>query len=181
MMKRSGCISISIGIETGSRKTMDIINKRITYIDINHAINLIKKFGILVVGYFMIGFPWEDKEDMKDTVDLIKLMPLDGFALNIATPLPGTKLFQDLIDAGKINIAKEDWARYHQGSPSMNFSKYSDAEWRNIILEYTRAVSKIWKWRIIKKVSKLFLNNPHMISKKIRNKLMESIRSTISV
>jgi len=171
-MKESGCVSVSLGIETGSPKTLEIIKKKINYEIISEALKIFKKYGILCRGYFMIGFPWEYWEDMKQTLNLIQKLPIDGFQLNIATPLPGTQMFQSLVDSGKINITNEDWSRYQQGSPYMNFSSIPDDEWKKMILEFVRQASKIEKRRMMKKILKMFLLDPVFVIETIKNRLL---------
>lgn len=170
-MKESGCVSVSLGIETGSPKTLEIIKKKINYENISEALKIFKKYGILCRGYFMIGFPWENWEDMKQTLDLIHKLPIERFQLNIATPLPGTQMFQSLVDSGKINVTNEDWSRYQQGSLYMNFSSISDDEWRKMILGFVRKASKIEKRRMVKKILKMLLLDPIFAIETIKSRL----------
>lgn len=172
VMKESGCISVSIGIETGSPKSLEIIEKKISYEKILDAIQIFRKYGILCRGYFMIGFPWEDREDMEQTLALIRRLPIDSLQLNIATPLPGTQLLQSLVDAGKMNIPNVDWSRYHQGSPDMNFSSSSDVEWREMISDFVYQAFKIEKRRILKKTARMFLLDPFFVIEKIKRRLL---------
>jgi len=168
-MRKGGCSTVWIGIETGSEKTLKIINKNISMDMILKSIFLFKKYQLYVCGFFMIGFPWENKEDMKKTLDLIKKLPIDNFELNIATPLPGTQMFDELVEAGKINIDTVNWSRFHQGSSEMNFSQYSDEEWEKIITDYINLSAKIYRLKLIKRIPKLFLNDPATTVKKILN------------
>jgi hypothetical protein len=93
---------------------------------------------------------------------------LDDFQLNIATPLPGTQLFQSLVDTGKIRIDTEVWSRYQQGSPYMNFSEFSDDEWSGMIIEFTRKASRIYRKKKIRRMLKNFINDPLQFTKVAR-------------
>ncbi|PQP35836.1 hypothetical protein C6A37_00380 [Desulfobacteraceae bacterium SEEP-SAG9] len=174
-MKQSGCREVSIGIESGSKKTLKIIRKKIDFEQIFEAVHLLKKYKFITNGFFMIGFPWENREDMEKTLDLIKRLPIDNFELNIATPLPGTQMFRSLVEAGKININTEDWSRYHQGSPKMNFSQYSNAKWEEIILDLIYKAAKIQKKMFIKRNLKTFLQDPVSKTKRIGKRIRGSI------
>jgi radical SAM superfamily enzyme YgiQ (UPF0313 family) len=167
-MKKSGCLSTAVGIETGSPKTMEIIKKNISYDKIVTALDLFGKYNIPVAGYFMIGFPWETRDDMEQTLEFIQRLSLDDFQLNIATPLPGTQLFQSLVDTGKIRIDTEVWSRYQQGSPYMNFSEFSDDEWSGMIIEFTRKASRIYRKKKIRRMLKNFINDPLQFTKVAR-------------
>jgi hypothetical protein len=120
----------------------------------------------------MIGFPWENREDMEQTLALIQRLPIDSFQLNVATPLPGTQLLQSLVDAGKMDIPSVDWSRYHQGSPYMNFSSISDVEWREMISDFAYQAFKIEKRRVLKKTARMFLLDPMFVIEKIRRRLL---------
>jgi len=168
VMKESGCISVSIGIETGSPKSLEMIEKKINYEKVRQAIHLFRKYGILCRAYFMIGFPWEKREDMEQTMALIRRLPIDSFQMNVATPLPGTQLLQSLVAAGRIDVSTADWSRYHQGSPCMNFSPIADGEWREMILDFTRQALKIEKRRLLKKTARMFLSDPMLAVEKIK-------------
>lgn len=166
-MKLCGCNYVNIGIESGSPNTLAKIQKNITYDKVYDAITMLKKNGLPVMGYFMIGFPWETENDMYLTVNLIKRLPLNNHQVNIATPLPGTQLFQSLVDTGQININTENWDRYQQGSVLMNFSSYPDDYWSKLLLKYLRISEKIYWYRKIKELFKQLINNPVYIIRKI--------------
>lgn len=176
VMQRSGCESIAIGIETGSPKTLKRINKKIDLDKIERAIRLLKARGVLVTGYFIIGFPWETREDIDETMRLVERLPLDDFQLNVATPLPGTQLFESLAQSGKIRLDGEDWARYHQGSLHMNFSVYPDEVWQAMISEYLYSAHVIYKKKMLRKMLRMFLSDPAVMAKKIVNKVVVGCR-----
>lgn len=160
IMKESGCLSTSVGIETGSPKTMKMIRKNIQYDKVREALGLFQKYEITVAGFFIIGFPWETRGDMDQTLNLIRELPLDDFQLNIATPLPGTQLFQSLVDAGKIDVATEDWSRYQQGSPYMNYSSCPDEEWSRLMIDYIGKASRLYRKKKMKRILHKLLHDP---------------------
>lgn len=166
-MKESGCYEIAIGIETGSPRTMKLINKNISYPEIVTAVNLFKKYNILTTGYFIIGFPWEDEKDMYDTLSLIESLSLDDFEVNIATPLPGTKLFNDLVLNGKIDLKNIDWTIFQQGSLYMNYSDFDDLSWKKILLNITKKSKRIHQKKLLIKTVKMFFKDPFATIKKV--------------
>ena len=58
------------------------------------AIRMTHKIGIKTIGYMMIGSPGETSEDIVKTIDFAKKAPLDYAQFAIATPLPGSELFE---------------------------------------------------------------------------------------
>ncbi len=166
VMKGSGCLLVCIGIESASPETLKKINKRISVQQVYDAVKLFKKYGILVHGYFMVGFPWEKEKDMLETLNLITTLPIDDHQLNIVTPLPGTALFESLLKDGKITVENLDWTRFHQGSLLMNYSEMPDTLWEALLSRIILKSSQIYKYRHIKKAIKLFFRDPYYIIKK---------------
>jgi magnesium-protoporphyrin IX monomethyl ester (oxidative) cyclase len=116
MLADGGCIGLFVGVESGSQKTLNNIGKRIA---IEHAFKFFEnlktlrkvcKTDIDVVASFVIGFPWEDVEDVKKTIELaIKLDPPYA-QFTIATPYPGTPLYDY---AAKHNLIVDwNWEHY---------------------------------------------------------------------
>jgi anaerobic magnesium-protoporphyrin IX monomethyl ester cyclase len=94
LMQGAGCISISYGIESGSQRILDTIHKGVTVEKNEQAIKMTHDAGIKTVGYMMIGSPGETVEDIEKTIQFAKDMPLDYAQFAIATPLPGSELFE---------------------------------------------------------------------------------------
>ena len=97
-MKQAGCFMVAVGFETGSEKTMKLIKKGATLEDSIRATELIKKAGIPLFGFFMVGFPWETKEDIKATEKFILKLNPDFIEIHIAMPYYGTELYQYCVD-----------------------------------------------------------------------------------
>jgi radical SAM superfamily enzyme YgiQ (UPF0313 family) len=73
--------------------------------DIN-ARKLCKKYGIQVYGFFMMGFPWERKEDIKDTIKHIFKLNCEFIEIHLAIPYIGSNLY--LIAKGEGLVSKEE-------------------------------------------------------------------------
>lgn len=166
LMKTSNCRKVSIGIESVSETTLERIHKKITPDAVRKAVALLKKYGIKVNGFFMIGFPWEKYHDMKATVDFCKELKLDSYDINFFVPLPGTELFNDLVAAGKINIESLDWTKFQQLSYYMNYSDYSDTEWIAMLKSFQK--KRNWDEKFRHFIYRLkYLKEPGLILKKI--------------
>lgn len=102
-MKRAGCNSIKVGIESGSERILTLMDKGITLEHIRESAQLFRDVGIHWTAYFMMGVPTETKEDIKKTVNLLyKIRP--GFAsIGVYEPFPGTKLFDIGVAVGLLN------------------------------------------------------------------------------
>jgi anaerobic magnesium-protoporphyrin IX monomethyl ester cyclase len=116
MLVDGGCIGLFVGVESGSQKTLDSIGKRITVDHVLKFFENVKKLSIVhktdidVVASFVIGFPWEDVEDVRKTIDLAIRLDPPYAQFTIATPYPGTPLYDY---ATKHNlIVDKNWEHY---------------------------------------------------------------------
>jgi len=106
VMRRAGFYSMSFGIESGSDETLSKIKKLETTDFIRKQTALAKKQGFIITGTFIIGFPWETRQDVKATLRFAKSLPLDHAAFGNFIPLPATKLAEDLVRSGEL---REDY------------------------------------------------------------------------
>lgn len=99
LMKKSGCASVSIAIESGSEYIRNVImNKKIYNSDIVRVINYFKKVNIPVIGYIIVGMLGETEKMYKESYDFIKKLNLTSVVVSYATPFPKTKFNEDLIN-----------------------------------------------------------------------------------
>lgn len=114
-MKKAGCQTIYLGIESGSPRILDLINKKASINEIRKGVEKIKAHKISVTGSFILGLPTETKEDMEKTIDFALNLPLDGVTFFIFTPYPNTPLRELAFKHGKVS---DKWKKYsgHPGS-----------------------------------------------------------------
>lgn len=92
MLKICGCQIVSLGIESGSDKVLQLINKQITVEEHKSAVSILKKAGLRVLGYLMVGLPGEDQEAINDTIHFIQEQPVDYYTISTLVPYPGTAI-----------------------------------------------------------------------------------------
>lgn len=102
-MKRSGAYAFTVGIESGSQRILDSMNKKLTVELIREKVNLIHKSGIEPSGFFMLGFPGETKEDLRTTLDFAKSLPIKRAHFSNFLPLPGTEATRKLLESGELD------------------------------------------------------------------------------
>jgi radical SAM superfamily enzyme YgiQ (UPF0313 family) len=115
-VKKSGCIQLNFGGESGSNEILRMIKKDANVKQLVNAVTVCSENGIVANCSFIIGLPNESKEDMKKTVALIKkLKEIDEKTIiigpQIFRPYPGCELFQECSKMGfKEPSSLEEWA-----------------------------------------------------------------------
>lgn len=160
-MKNAGCRYINIGFESGDEETLKKIKKGITIEQIKTATDIILRNNMNLNAFFIIGFPWETKKEIGKTIALLKELNIDSPIYSIATPYPGTELYEICKSEGLIpeNV---DWSTFFHQSPNMFFSKcLSKNETLQLIqeveqeihgLEIKRLRQKLYSFYYIKRI-----------------------------
>jgi len=116
-IKKAGCNTVFFGCESGSTRTLKRVKKDITVEQTIESIKKCKEYDIKPILSFVVGFPFETKEDILKTMRLIDKLDLlneDILATIISTftPYPGTPLFEEAIEAGYIPPKSlEEWGQ----------------------------------------------------------------------
>lgn len=92
-MRNAGCEMVFYGVESGSQRMLDEMNRMMTVEQIVDGTEAAKKVGLKVHAFMMVGFPGENYESLKQTIDFLKELNPDEFSFTVAYPLPGTELF----------------------------------------------------------------------------------------
>lgn len=71
-MRLAGCVSLTFGIESGSDKTLERMNKQIKSINASEILKQAHEAGIWNCINIIVGFPLESEEDFNQTFDFIK-------------------------------------------------------------------------------------------------------------
>jgi radical SAM superfamily enzyme YgiQ (UPF0313 family) len=159
-LKKSGCWQVNIGIESGSQRILNLLNKASTVEMNKEAIRNCKKVGMRSFCSIMIGIPTQTLEDIKMTENLIRETKPDSGGVAILCLLPRTTLFDECKKKGLIKEPEtlEQWADlvpFGYYEPKTNFSELSDEE----LMTYRIKLEKLLnKWKYIGKM-KLYLKH----------------------
>ena len=94
LLKESGCKVVCFGIESGSQKILDRMNKKNSIENNYKAIKIAQEAGLTVIGYFMIGFPGETIETINESMEFVKRSDLDQAQFYTFVPLPGCDVYK---------------------------------------------------------------------------------------
>ena len=95
-LRRSGCAEVWLGVESGSQKILNAMEKGIRVEQVAKARENLRKEGIRACYFLQFGYPDETWEDIKNTVDLVRDTRPDDIGISVAYPLPGTKFFKQV-------------------------------------------------------------------------------------
>jgi radical SAM superfamily enzyme YgiQ (UPF0313 family) len=108
LMKRAGCLGLLIGFESVQKTTQNEVNKiKNLRIDFYEAMRRFHAEGFGILGSFVFGFDYENKEVFEQTLEFIMGSRMDVVQLRILTPYPGTRLYKRLLSEGRLFV--RDW------------------------------------------------------------------------
>lgn len=154
LMKKAGCNLMSFGIESGSQEILDKIGKKITKENAENAVRLCKKHKIKVFAYFVIGLPWENKNNILDTINFaIKLNP-DYVNFYTAAALPGSRFYDYILQNEPEKLKDKDFYKSPYYYPCVGTKYLTKEEIKNL---HKTAVKKFYlrPQYIIKKITEM--------------------------
>lgn len=175
-LRKANCVKMGVGIEFGSEKMLKLSKKRITKDQIRKAAKLIRKNGFLFHSFWMMGFPEETKEDIKESIEFIKELKPDCALVNIVTPHPATELHDQLVKMG-ILTADYDWKQ--PLDPNIGFTKMPKEEFDAVAKEYfntARYITERNPKAIMKKAwlyRRRLYKDPKKILKVVRDRILD--------
>jgi len=116
IMSKANCTFLAYGVEAGTQKILDRLNKNLNLEQIEYAVNEAKRQGIeRAHGFFLVGSPGETEEDIKESFRFAARLKLDTFGFNRLCVYRGTPLWQEYIDRGIIDDER-DWYKWFKCS-----------------------------------------------------------------
>lgn len=95
-LAKAGAAEVWLGVESGSQKILDAMNKGSLVEEARTATRNLKAHGIRACWFIQLGYPGESWEDLSLTRDLIRQEKPDDIGVSVAYPLPGTQ-FHELV------------------------------------------------------------------------------------
>ncbi|MHB8351962.1 MAG: B12-binding domain-containing radical SAM protein [Thermoplasmata archaeon] len=95
-MKKAGLARVYVGVESGSQKMLDLMNRGTRLAQVERVATELKLHGIRQFWFLMLGYPGETLEDIEATLALFRRFSPEEYSVSIAVPLPGTR-FYDLV------------------------------------------------------------------------------------
>lgn len=112
-LKSAGLVMVIYGFEVGDQEILSKIKPGATIKDSIKAMEATKKVGLMSLGLFMLGFPWETERNCKKTIEFALKLDPDYAKFNRAIPYPGSQFFEDVkpkIQASKDFLNYNPWS-----------------------------------------------------------------------
>jgi anaerobic magnesium-protoporphyrin IX monomethyl ester cyclase len=93
-LKRAGCEEIWMGVESGSQKILNAMDKGIRVSDVVTARARLADEGILACYFLQFGYPGETWTDIQETIELVRNTRPDDIGISFSYPLPGTLFYE---------------------------------------------------------------------------------------
>lgn len=158
-LREAGCIRIQFGIESGTDRVLKMMDKGFTVNEARRAIEISKRYGFTTVAFYILGYPGESKDEIRETIrfsietepDYVQYLPL--------SIQPGTPLYNSALNAGEIR----DFFRIYTLNTNLQF--------KEIYLNGTISLEE--RIRLIKEAYRRFYFRMEYVKKQLKE-----IRST---
>jgi radical SAM superfamily enzyme YgiQ (UPF0313 family) len=123
-LRRAGCAEVWMGVESGSQKILDAMEKGTRLDQIFSARDHLRREGIRACFFLQFGYPGETWEDIMETMMLVRRTRPDDIGVSVSYPLPGTKFYQQVRDelGEKKNwVDSDDLSMIFQGAYTNEF------------------------------------------------------------
>ena len=111
-LRKTNCLLIHFGVESGSQKMLNAMRKGTTVEQNASAIKWAKEAGISVAISVVVGYPGETPEMMEETFEFIRKTEPDYLYMCEAVPYPGTEMYNVVKKLGW--QMSEDWSQFHE-------------------------------------------------------------------
>jgi len=129
-MKNAGCFAVWYGLESGSQKLLNAMGKGIVLSQVMRAFKWTKEIELMAVVGVILGLPNETKETAWETIKFVELLNPDDVGYYIATPYPGTPMYDFAKEKGLLRVT--DFDRYDTATPIFELPSMTMQELREI-------------------------------------------------
>jgi radical SAM superfamily enzyme YgiQ (UPF0313 family) len=155
-MKDAGCVSVFYGMETGSPKILEVMEKKATLQDNLNAARWTREAGLFTIFQMILGMPGEDETTIAETIAFLKTVTQDEVAsprslmsLNYIQALPGTPVYEYARYKGLIGKTLREEEAYLETISDIDAE--DDTRMPNYT-EYDYLTVRSWRRRIVMEV-----------------------------
>jgi radical SAM superfamily enzyme YgiQ (UPF0313 family) len=115
-MRNAGCFAVWLGVESGSEAILGAMNKSIKLDQTRKAYKTAHEVGLMTIANVVLGFPGETEKTAKETIRFVKELNPDDVGFYVATPYPGTPMYEDVKKNGWLRVT--DFDKYDTAGPT---------------------------------------------------------------
>jgi radical SAM superfamily enzyme YgiQ (UPF0313 family) len=109
LMVKAGCVGVNAAIESGNQRVMnDIVLKPLKLKKVTPLIKKLKDAGLFVHANFIIGFPGETWDEIRETIHFAEACNADYVRFFVAMPLSHTRMLDMAIEKDVLDIGEDD-------------------------------------------------------------------------
>jgi radical SAM superfamily enzyme YgiQ (UPF0313 family) len=151
-MAEAGLRGYFIGFESGNERVLRFIRKGTTVEQNREAARICRKYDIKIWANYMMGLPTETKDEVMDTVRMMKAIDPDYYSPAFFTPHPGTDLYEYVVQHDLSRITDYDSYRRNPNEPKIKGQDYEFLKWameesqrRKPLNAFKRWVNEQWE------------------------------------
>ena len=145
-MARAGLRGYFIGFESGSDRVLKFIRKGTTAEQNRQAARICKEHGISIWANYMMGLPTETREEVLETVRLMKDIDPDYYSPAFFTPHPGTDLYDFVVERDLSRITDYDSYRRNPTEPKIRGQDYAFLKWAMAESQRRKPINRFRRW-----------------------------------
>lgn len=130
LMKKSGLYAVSIAIESASDITRANMAKDLKTETIKEKVAMLRRHGLEIIAFFIIGYPGESKQDIEDTIEFACSLDLKRATFSAFKPFPGTPVYDELVARGEMKPIT-DWSVFSLNKIAWTPQGITENELRN--------------------------------------------------
>ncbi|GAB6039374.1 hypothetical protein JCM17961_00470 [Endothiovibrio diazotrophicus] len=139
-LREAGLYSVKYGVESADQTVLDEIDKRIEIERIVEMVEKTKEVGIKVHLTYTFGLPADTEETIEGTIDLACRLPADSVQFSIATPFPGTSMYEIYKEKGW--LTSNEWTDYDGSAKAVSRTERFSGEQ---LEEYVKLAYRRWE------------------------------------
>lgn len=93
-LRRAGCSEVWMGVESGSQRILDAMEKGTRVEQIPSARENLRRNAIRACFFLQFGYPGETWSEIQETIELVRDTRPDDIGVSVSYPLPGTKFYE---------------------------------------------------------------------------------------
>jgi radical SAM superfamily enzyme YgiQ (UPF0313 family) len=145
-MAEAGLRGYFIGFESGNDRVLSFIRKGTTVEQNLEAARICRKYDIKIWANYMLGLPTETKEEVMDTVRLMKEIDPDYYSPAFFTPHPGTDLYNYAVQHDLSRITDYDSYRRNPTEPKIKGQDYEFLKWAMAESQRRKPINAFKRW-----------------------------------